>query len=65
MKVKARNEKLNNFNVMNVPCSSREFSDLRDGKEIILKEEVANKMLAMGLVKKVNTKQTKKGKGDK
>ena len=42
MKIKARNEKLNNFNVMNVPCSSREFSDLRDGKEIILKEVVAN-----------------------
>ena len=61
MKIKGINQKLNNFNVMNVPCSSREFSDLRDGKEIILKEEVANKMLAMGIVKKVNTKKAKKG----
>ena len=65
MKVKARVGKLSNFNAMNIPCSSLEFSELRDGKEIVLKEEVANKMLAMGLVKKVNTKQTKKGKGDK
>ena len=61
MKIKARNEKLNNFNVMNVPCSSREFSDLRDGKEIILKEEVANKMLAMGLINKIKSKKAKKG----
>ena len=61
MKVKARVEKLSNFNAMNVPCSSVEFSQLRDGKEINLKEEVATKMLAMGLVNKVNTKKAKKG----
>ena len=61
MKVKARVEKLSNFNAMNVPCSSVEFSQLRDGKEINLKEEVANKMLAMGLVEKVNIKKAKKG----
>ena len=60
MKVKARVEKLINFNAMNVPCSSVEFSQLRDGKEINLKEEVAAKMLAMGLVNKTNTKKTKK-----
>ena len=65
MKVKGRLNKLCNFNAMNVPCSSVEFSDLRDGKEVNLKDEVANKMLAMGIVKKVNTKQTKKGKGVK
>ena len=62
MKLKARSNKLNNFNAMNVPCSSVEFSQLRDGKEINLKEEVANKMLAMGLVEKVKNKKTK---GDK
>ena len=61
MKVKAREGKLNNFNAMNVPCSSVQFSELRDGKEIVLKEEVANKMLAMGIVKKVKTKKAKKG----
>ena len=62
MKLKARSNKLSNFNAMNVPCSSVEFSQLRDGKEINLKEEVANKMLAMGLVEKVKNKKTK---GDK
>ena len=61
MKVKARVEKLINFNAMNVPCSSVEFSQLRDGKEINLKDEVAAKMLAMGLVNKTNTKKAKKG----
>ena len=65
MKVKGRLNKLGNFNSMNVPCSTVVFSDLRDGKEVNLKDEVANKMLAMGIVKKVNTKQTKKGKGVK
>ena len=61
MKVKGRIKKLVNFNAMNVPCSSVEFSQLRDGKEINLKEEVANKMLAMGLVEKVKSKKAKKG----
>ena len=61
MKVKARVEKLINFNAMNVPCSSIEFSKLRDGEEINLKEDVANKMLAMGLLKKVKIKKAKKG----
>ena len=65
MKVKGKLNKLGNFNSMKVPCSTVEFSDLRDGKEVNLKDEVANKMLAMGIVKKVNTKQTKKGKGVK
>ena len=61
MKVKGRVNKLGNFNAMNVPCSSVEFSILRDSKEINLKEEVADKMLAMGLVKKVINKKAKKG----
>ena len=61
MKIKGKVNKLSNFNAMNVPCSSVEFSQLRDGKEINLKEEVANKMLAMGLVENVNIKKAKKG----
>tara|TARA_Y100001938_G_C7855333_1_gene312860 strand:- start:374 stop:565 length:192 start_codon:yes stop_codon:yes gene_type:complete len=61
MKVKAKVEKLSNFNAMNVPCSSLELSKLKDGKEINLKQEVADKMLAMGLVSKVNIKKSKKG----
>ena len=39
MKIKGRVQKLVNFNAMNVPCSSVEFSQLRDGKEINLKDE--------------------------
>ena len=61
MKVKGKVEKLSNFNAMNVPCSSLELSKLKDGKEINLKQEVAEKMLAMGLVSKVNIKKSKKG----
>ena len=61
MKIKAREGKLNNFNAMNVPCSSKEFSQLRDGKEINLKDEIANKMLAMGVVEKIKNKKAKKG----
>ena len=60
MKIKGRVKKLVNFNAMNVPCSSLEFSQLRDGKEIDLNEKIANKMLAMGIVKKVIIKKTKK-----
>ena len=61
MKLKARANKLNNFNAMNVPCSSVEFSELRDGKEISLEEDIANKMLAMGIVEKTKNKKAKKG----
>jgi Fe2+ transport system protein FeoA len=61
MKVKGKVEKLSNFNAMNVPCSSLELSKLKDGKEINLEQEVAQKMLAMGLVSKVNIKKSKKG----
>ena len=61
MKVKGRVNKLRNLNVMNVPCSSVEFSKLRDGKEIDLKEEVADRMLAMGIIEKVKSKKAKKG----
>ena len=60
MKVKGKVEKLSNFNAMNVPCSSLELSKLKDGKEINLEQEVAQKMLAMGLVSKVNIKKSKK-----
>ena len=49
---------------MNVPCSNLEFGNLRDGKEVEVKDEVANKMLAMGIVEKVNKKSKKAKKGD-
>ena len=62
MKVKARVGKLSNFNAMNIPCSSLEFSELRDGKEITLNDKVADKMLAMGLIEKIKKNKTKKEK---
>ena len=60
MKIKAQLNKFGNFNAMNVPCSNLEFSNLRDGKEIEIKDEIADKMLAMGIVEKINKAKTKK-----
>ena len=66
MKIKAKIEKFRNFNSMNVPCSTKEFGDLRDGKELEVKDEVADKMLAMGIVEKIKDKKNIKAKkGDK
>ena len=59
MKVKCREGKLNNFNAMNVPCSNLEFGQLRDGASVEVDDEVANKMLAMGIVEKVSNKKAK------
>ena len=61
MKIKAKISKIRNFNAMNVPCSNLEFGQLRDGASIEVKDEVADKMLAMGLVEEVKTKKAKKG----
>ena len=61
MKIKVREGKLNNFNAMNVPCSSKEFSQLRDGKSVEIDDEIADKMLAMGIIEKVKIKKAKKG----
>ena len=62
MKIKAKLNKFVNFNSMNVRCSTKEFGDLRDGKELEVKEDVANKMLAMGIVEKVKDKKNKQAK---
>ena len=61
MKIKAKLNKFGNFNAMNVPCSNSEFGNLRDGKEVEVKDEVADKMLAMGIAQQVNQKKSKKG----
>ena len=62
MKIKAKINKIGNFNAMNVPCSGLEFSQLKRGKSVELDDEVGNKMLAMGIVEKTTeTKKTKKG----
>ena len=49
---------------MNVPCSGLHFGELRDGKSVEVEDEVADKMLAMGIVEKVNKKTKKAKKGD-
>ena len=64
MKIKAKLDKINNFNAMNVPCSGLHFGELRDGKSVEVDDEVADKMLAMGIVEKVNKKTKKAKKGD-
>ena len=64
MKIKAKIEKFRNFNAMNVPCSGSEFGELKGGNSIDVDNEVADKMLAMGIVDKVNKKTKKAKKGD-
>ena len=64
MKIKAKLEKIGNFNAMNDPCSGLEFSQLKRGKSVEVDDEVADKMLAMGVVEKVNKKTKKAKKGD-
>ena len=64
MKIKAKLNKIGNFNAMNVPCSGLHFGELRDGKSVEVDDEVADKMLAMGIVEKTIEKK-KKSKGDK
>ena len=61
MKIKAKINKIGNFNAMNVPCSGLEFSQLKRGKSVELDDEVGNKMLAMGIVEKTTKTKTKKG----
>ena len=62
MKIKSKLNKISNFNAMNVPCSNLEFGQLRDGKSIEVDDEVANKMLAMGIVEKTTIKKAKGAK---
>ena len=64
MKIIAKIEKFVNFNAMNVPCSNLQFGQLRDGKAIEVEDDIANELLAMGIVEKVTSKQKTK-KGDK
>ena len=59
MKVKPLTEKLQKFSAVGMPCTSKEFGDLKAGKQIALPIEVAEQMQSMGLVKMI--KETKKG----
>ena len=63
MRVKGLVDKLRVLNVNNVPCTSKEFDQLREGIELALPREIAERMSAMGLVKiTVNNKTNKKAK---
>ena len=63
MKVKPFTDKLKKFNVVGMPCTSKEFNDLQDGKEIALPRETAELMQSMGLVELIeNKKKAKKEK---
>ena len=59
MKVKPFTDKLQKFNAVGMPCTSKEFNDLKDGKEIALTKETAEEMQSMGLVKIVEDKKSK------
>ena len=59
MKVKPFTDKLQNFNAVGMPCTSKEFNDLKDGKEIILTKETAELMQSMGLVQIIKDKKLK------
>ena len=59
MKVKPFKDKLKKFNAVGMPCTSKEFNDLKDGKEIALTKETAELMKSMGLVQIVEDKKSK------
>ena len=58
MKVKPFTDKLQKFSAVGMPCSSKEFNDLKDGKEIALTEKTAELMKSMGLVQIVEDKKS-------
>ena len=60
MNVKPLTDKLVKFNYIGMPCTSKEFDDLKSGKSIALPKEVALEMQSMGLVTTIDKK-----KGDK
>ena len=63
MKVKPLKNKLRKFSAVGMPCTSKEFDDLKDGKEIALPRKNAELMQSMGLVEiKENKKNTNKEK---
>ena len=59
MKAKGLKDKLEKFNAVGMPCSSKEFNDLKDCKTIALSKENAELMSSMGLVEIIENKKTK------
>tara|TARA_R110002012_G_C11577008_1_gene604957 strand:- start:1056 stop:1250 length:195 start_codon:yes stop_codon:yes gene_type:complete len=61
MNVKPLKDKIRKFSAVGMPCTAKEFNDLKDGKQIALPKEVAEQMQSMGLVQMLeNKKKTKK-----
>lgn len=64
MKVKPFKEKLKKFSAVGMPCTSKEFDDMKKGKEIALPIKAAELMQSMGLVELIHKKR-KSNKEDK
>ena len=62
MKVKPLVDKLKKFSAVGMPCTSKELSDLKDGKQISLPIENAELMQSMGLVQIIENKKKVKEK---
>ena len=62
MKVKPLVDKLRKFSAVGMPCTSKELSDLKDGKTIALPQEKAELMQQMGLVQIIENKKKTKEK---
>ena len=62
MKVKPLVDKLIKFSAVGMPCTSKELSDLKDGKQISLPIENAELMQQMGLVQIIENKKKTKEK---
>ena len=60
MNVKPLVDKLQKFSSVGMPCTSKEFDDLKDGKEIALPRKNAELMQSMGLVELIENKKTTK-----
>ena len=60
MKVKPLKDKIRKFSAVGMPCTSKEFDDLKEGKEIALPKEAAEEMQSMGLVELIENKKTTK-----
>lgn len=57
MKVKPFKEKLKKFSAVGMPCTSKEFDDMKKGKEIALPIKAAELMQSMGLVELIHKKR--------
>jgi hypothetical protein len=57
MKVKPFKKKLKKFSAVGMPCTSKEFDDMKKGKEIALPIKAAELMQSMGLVELIHKKR--------